>query len=159
MFAGPVRFLAEEQSMSVQPSGQIDSVPVPISTNATGQSPPSGLSAEQQEQRVARWERILKGEEEPDYLVAPPEVVNIIRGVEERFTSQQRKHLTVKARQRMLDDVTKQYYYGGYPVVVMETTRGDAVLAFGEEEIGLFYHRVSPSLRTKVVSEFPDPWW
>ncbi len=144
--------------MSDQPRGKVVSFIAPLTTNATGLSPPSDLSPEEQEQRVARWERILKGEEEPDYLVVPDEVAKIIRGEEERLYKLHRKHITATARQRMLDSVTMQYCYGGHPVVWMDTPRGRAPLAFGEEEMLLLASRILKSLQRKVVFGFIDPW-
>ncbi len=148
--------------MSAQPAnfGEPDFLPAPSS--GAGLTPPHDLSPEEQEQRVARWTRILSGEEEPEYLVPTPEITEIVRAQEERFYQLHRKHITAGARQRMLDDLTKQYYFGGHIVVVMETPRGEVVLAFGEEECSLLYRvlyqRLPDSLRRKVASEFIEPW-
>ncbi len=87
--------------MSVPRPLRVISFLAPVTTNARGGSPPIGLSPQEQEQRLTRWERILRGEEEPDYMVVPDEVAKIVRDEEERLDKLHRQHIT--ARHRLLD--------------------------------------------------------
>jgi hypothetical protein len=145
--------------MSVQPPGPVDTAASPVPPASSHLSPPTGLSPEEQEQRVARWTRILSGEEEPDYLVPPPEVVEIVDAQVERLYQLHHKHITAEAKQRMLDYLTMQYHCGGRWVAFIETPRGKAVLAAGNEEIALLRQRVDSSLQSRGTFGYIEPWW
>jgi hypothetical protein len=108
---------------------------------------------------VALWTQILSGEKQPEVLVVPARVEEVLRGEEARLLRKYGQTMTAEARRRTLDDLSLQYYYGGHPVACIETPRGRAVLAWGEDEVALLETGVPTELRRPVRVTYPDSWW
>jgi hypothetical protein len=69
----------------------------------------------------------------------------------------ERLPMTDEARQRVTDDWTLQYYFGGYDVVYRKTPQGVEVLAAGDE-IGQFFRKLPSSQRKGIILGHPEPW-
>ena len=142
--------------MAPHPPEQVDS-PSPHAPPKRP-TPPGPRSPEEKAQRVALWKQILSGEQEPEVLVVPAEVEEVLRIMEARLLSQHGQTMTAEARRRTLDDLCLQYFAGGHPVGWMQTPRGPAVLAWGEHEVSALETGVPTALRRPVRVEYPDPW-
>ncbi len=63
-----------------------------------------------------------------------------------------------QARERLLEDLKLQYYFGGQPFAYRETNQGKEILAVGLKEMGRLFRALPPEERTTVVSAFAEPW-
>jgi hypothetical protein len=89
----------------------------------------------------------------PGLLPTPPEVDKFL---EEAVLKD--RPVGDKARQRMRDDLTLQYYYGGEEIAYRHTPQGVEGLAVGLPTVGKFLREMPRELDAEVVMGHPDPW-
>jgi hypothetical protein len=66
---------------------------------------------------------------------------------------------TPAARQRIVDDLKLQYYFGGHMVAGRLTEHGVEVLAVGSNAVArLFRKRMTTAEREALLTWHPDPW-
>jgi hypothetical protein len=83
-------------------------------------------------------------------LAVPPEVDAIVAREEARLHEKHGIPLVGEARQRLVDSLTLQYYYGGLDVAYRRTAEGVEVLAVGPDEIGRLVRSLSSEDRLKI---------
>ncbi len=85
------------------------------------------------------------------HLPVPTEVGQFVaREVAERPMSD-------AARQRLVEGLTLQYYFGGHDIAYRASARGPEVLAVGDE-IGPLLRQLGPAERQAVIVAHPEPW-
>jgi hypothetical protein len=90
-------------------------------------------------------------------LATPPEVEKAVEREVEDMAAQGRP-VVGEARERLLEGVKLQYYFGGQPLAYRETDQGKEVLAVGFKSIGRLLRRLTPEEDQTVVSGFAEPW-
>jgi hypothetical protein len=85
-------------------------------------------------------------------LPTPPEVAQLVAREVKRLP------MTEEARQRITNDWTLQYYFGGHEIAYRKTLQGVEVLAAGLEEIGALLRKLAASQQKGIIFGHPEPW-
>jgi hypothetical protein len=83
-------------------------------------------------------------------LPVPPEIAEAVSHEEARCLREHGTAIAPEARQRMLDDLTLQYYYEGAYVASRRTPQGIEVLAVGRDEANQYRKSHLPESRMDV---------
>jgi hypothetical protein len=83
-------------------------------------------------------------------LPVPPEIEEAVAREEERIASERGIKIAPEARQRMLDDLTIQYFYEGAYVASRRTPQGVEILAVGWDEANQYRQNNPPETRQDV---------
>jgi len=83
-------------------------------------------------------------------LSVPPEVEAVVAKEEARLMEKHGIPLIGEARQRLVDSLTLQFYYGGLDVAYRRIAERVEVLAVGPDEIGRLVRDSSPEERLKL---------
>jgi hypothetical protein len=89
-------------------------------------------------------------------LATPPDVDKAVeREVEDMAT--RGRPVVGEARERLLEGLKLQYYFGGQPFAYRETDQGKEVLAVGFKNMGRLLAKLTPEEVQTVVSGFAEP--
>jgi hypothetical protein len=83
-------------------------------------------------------------------LPVPQEIEEAVAREEARFTREHGFVIAPEARQRMLNDLTLQYYYEGAYVASRHTPLGVEILAVGRDEARQYREHQPPETRQDV---------
>jgi len=90
-------------------------------------------------------------------LATPPEVEKAVEREVEDMAARGRP-VVGAARERLLEGLKLQYYFGGQPLAYRETDQGKEVLAVGLKDMRRLLRRLTPEEDQAVVSGFAEPW-
>jgi hypothetical protein len=94
----------------------------------------------------------------PDHrLPTPAEVKNAVEREVEDMAAQGRP-VVGQVRERLLEDLKLQYYFGGQPFAYRKTDQGKEILAVGFKEMSRLFGALAPEKSEAVVSGFAEPW-
>ncbi len=85
-------------------------------------------------------------------LPVPPEVAKIVAREVKRLP------MVDEAKQRLTNNLTLQYHFGGHVVACRNTAQGIEVLAAGVDEIGRLFNKLPYEQHRGIFIDHPELW-
>ena len=131
----------------------------PADSDASAVTEPLSAPGEPEPAFLARARRILGGDIRPDdYLTVTPEV----RAAADFELAYVRSHMKIEPLPEVIANQLRNrmmsFHHGGENILYVEDDKGVAVVAVGEEQIGLLFRTLPAELLNGITDGCPEPF-